>query len=67
MGKKDKGAPFRGTDEPARIRYHLRARSTIIVWTEKYACEAPWIPSDVSSAKRKKSSRGKEEVGKQRP
>jgi len=30
-------ASFRGADGPARTRYHLRAPSTVIVWTEKYA------------------------------
>lgn len=49
-------APFR---EQARTRYHLCALSTIIVWTEKYAREAPWVLSDILRAKRKNGVEGK--------
>lgn len=52
-------APFRGADEQARTRYHLCAPSTIIVWTEKYAREAPWVLSDVLRAKRKRGVEGR--------
>lgn len=50
-------APFRGADEQAQ--YHLCALSTIIVWTEKYVHEAPWVLSDVLRAKRKNGVEGR--------
>lgn len=41
--------------EPARTLDTICvAPSTIIVWTEKYAHEAPWVISDVSRARRKR-------------
>lgn len=59
--------------EPARTLDTICvAPSTIIVWTEKYAHEAPWVISDVSRARRKRQytvcvcvcvGRGKEDSG----